>query len=321
MATNNFPTGTIGLGLASLSIAYGVTPPDKERLAFLDRALELGLTFWDTAQVYGDSEDLLRQFFASRSGAREKVFLCTKFGIGRNPQTGSMDVDSSGKNVRRSFYAHRCNPETPIEETMRAMVELQKEGKIKHIGFSEISSKALRRASKIGKVAAVQMEYSPFELEDEDVQDVMKTCRKAGTSIICYSPLGRGLLTGSFSTRESVSGEGDIRSFHYPRFSEDNIEANARTIQEFKALATRKGCTPSQLALAWLLKQGKDVVPIPGTKRIKYLEENWAARDVKLSDQEESQIRRLVRRMPLQGVRSKENAALTFTDTREEACL
>jgi len=205
-------------------------------------------------------------------------------------------------------YAHRLNPETPVEKTMRAVAELKayvfflqfcvqltsfREGKIKHIGLCEVSSTTLRRAYKIAPVAAVQQEYSQFQLdiEQEYSTNLLSTCRGLGVSVVCYSPLGRGLLTGAFTTKESVSSPDDMRGAFFPRFTEENIAANVELVNRFKVLADKKQCSTSQLALAWLLKQGENIIPIPGTKRIKWLEENWGALDVELTEDEEKEIR------------------------------
>ncbi|KIV81187.1 hypothetical protein PV11_08624 [Exophiala sideris] len=205
---------------------------------------------------------------------------------------------------------------------MRALAELQAEGKIKHIGLCEVSSTTLRRACKIAHVAAVQVQYSAFtrEIEHEAGTNLLRTCRELGVAIVCFSPLGRGLLTGTFNTKESVSGPGDLRGSYIPWFSEENLEANAKHVNQFEAFADKKGCTPSQLALAWLLKQGNDIIPIPGTKKIKYLEHNWGSLNVELTDEEEAGIREFLESVELQGHRTAPQAkASEFADTVEDA--
>jgi len=237
------------------------------------------------------------------------------------------------------YYMHRANPDTPIEETIRALVELKawvlplyrldeeaiviwrysSQGKIKYIGLSEVSSTTLRRACKIAHVDAVQIEYSPFDLQIEGLTgtNLLAACRELGVAIVAYSPLGRGLLTGAFSSKESISGEGDWRSL-FPRFSGENFDANVKLVNQFKTVAEKKKCTAAQLAIAWLLKQGNDIIPIPGTKRIKYLEENWGALKVELSDADEKEIRALVENK-VQGDRTIQEAlAQCFADTTEE---
>jgi aryl-alcohol dehydrogenase-like predicted oxidoreductase len=204
---------------------------------------------------------------------------------------------------------------------MRALAELKAEGKIKHIGLCGVSSIALRRAHAISRVSAIQVEYSPFvrEIEGDEGTNLLATCRELGIAVVCSSPLGRGLLTGTLTTHESVSGEGDYRGGLFPWFSEENIEANVKLVSQFKAMAERKGCTSSQLALAWLLKQGDDVIPIPGTKKIKYLEENWGALKVELSDADEKEVRKFVETAELKGYRSIGMAKkLSYVDTKEE---
>jgi aryl-alcohol dehydrogenase-like predicted oxidoreductase len=184
-----------------------------------------------------------------------------------------------------------------------------------------VSSAALRRAYKIAPIDAMQVEYSPFvrDIEQAEGTHLLETCRELGVTVVCHSPLGRGLLTGAFTTRESVSGPDDARATHFPWFSEENFEANRKLVGQFKALADKKGCTASQLAIAWDLKQGDDIIPIPGTKKIKYLEENWASLDVALTDDEEAEIRAFVESAELSGYRSMPaGKAFAYVDTKEE---
>ena len=198
---------------------------------------------------------------------------------------------------------------------------IPRDGKIKSIGLSEVSSNTLRRACQIAPVAAVQMEYSPFvrDIEQLSGTDLLRTCRELGVAVVCYSPLGRGILTGTLTTRQSVSSANDYRESHFPWFSEGNLEQNVKTISQFKAIADKKECTTSQLAIAWILKQGNDMIPIPGTKKIRYLEENWDAMKIDLSDEEEAEIRTFLDGARLVGSRKPagimDNA---FADTREE---
>ncbi|KAI1076436.1 putative aldo/keto reductase [Whalleya microplaca] len=322
----------LGLGLLGMSMLYGKAPSDEERFAVLDRAVELGSTNWDSSDLYGDNEELLGKWF-KRTGKRDKIFLATKFGVVKG-SADFTDLDSSGTYCKAAcaeslrilgidcidlYYMHRANPNTPIEETMQALAELKAEGKIKHIGLSEISSTTLRRACKIAPVAAVQVEYSPFTLDIEGPNgtDLLATCRSLGVAVVAYAPLGRGLLTGALDSKASFSGQGDRRA-DFPRFAGGNFEANLRLVARFKDLAERKGCTPAQLAIAWLLRQGEDVIPIPGTKRIRYLEENWGALEVRMTDAEEAEIREVVRGAGVAGHRTIESGvAQCFTDTRE----
>jgi aryl-alcohol dehydrogenase-like predicted oxidoreductase len=196
-----------------------------------------------------------------------------------------------------------------------------REGKIKYIGLSGVSSNTLRRACKIAHVAAVQMEYSPFVLDIEGTTgtNLLDTCRELGVAVVCYSPLGRGLLTGAFTSRDSITGPSDLRATQFPRFSEENIEENAKIVNQFKILADQKGCTSSQLAIAWLLKQGENIIPIPGTKKITNMESNWASLDVHLTDADEGEVRNFVESAEILG--SRETAAGTafaYVDTKEE---
>lgn len=205
---------------------------------------------------------------------------------------------------------------------MRALVDLRAEGKIKYFGLCEISSNTLRRACKVAHVDVVQVEYSPFQLdiENEEGTNLLATCRELGVAVVCYSPLGRGLWTGAFTTNESVSGEGDVRGQRFPRFSKDNLAANMKLLDQFRTFADRKKCTTSQLALAWLRKQGEDIIAIPGTTRIAGLEENWASLKVDLSDDEEAEIRRFLESIQVVGYRSvDESKPFAYADTKEEA--
>ncbi|KAI0598732.1 putative aldo-keto reductase [Biscogniauxia sp. FL1348] len=306
----------LGFGLMDLSYkAYGSVPGEEELLAVLDRALELGCTSWDTSDLYGDNESLVGKWF-KRTGKRDQIFLATKFGFVKG--TKSLETDSSAAYCKKAceeslkalgiesidlYYLHSANPETPIEETVRAMAELQAEGKIKHIGLSNVSSATLRRAVKVATVAAVQTEYSPFtrDIETAAGTDLLATCRELGVAVVVSSPLGRGLLTPTFSKGEDLGDSTDMRPKMMPRFQEANRDQNVRIISRFRALADKKGCTLPQLALAWLLKQGHDIFPIPGTKSIKHLEDNWGALNVSLTDEEEAEIRSFAARSELAG--------------------
>ncbi|KAL9080500.1 MAG: hypothetical protein Q9157_000734 [Trypethelium eluteriae] len=322
----------LGLGLMGMSMLYGQPPSDEERFQVLDRALELGATNWDSSDLYGDNEELLGKWF-KRTGKRDQIFLATKFGFVKGAP-GFSELDSSAEYCKKAcaeslrllgtdhidlYYMHRANPKTPIEQTMRAMKELKEQGKIKYIGLSEVSSATLRRAEKIVHVDAVQIEYSPFDLDIEGPSGthLLATCRELGVTTVAYSPLGRGLLTGTLNSKESVSSEGDWRSV-FPRFSDENFDANVKLVNQFKAIADRKGCTAAQLCIAWVMKQGQDIIPIPGTKRIKYLEENWNSLKVQLTDAEATEVRKLVQNQ-VAGHRTIE-AALSqcYADTVEE---
>ncbi|GAQ09952.1 aldo-keto reductase yakc [NADP(+)] [Aspergillus lentulus] len=303
----NGPTvPALGLGLMGMSFwVYGSIPSDEERFKVLDRAVELGETFWDTSDLYGDNEELLGKWFR-RTGKRDQIFLATKFGFvqGGKPH----EINSSAEYCKKAcdaslkrlgvdsidlYYLHSPNPQTPIEETMRAMVELQAEGKIKHIGVSSVSSATLRRACKIANVVAVQTEYCVFsrDIEGPTGTNLLATCRELGVALVASCPLGRGVITSTFSRGEPVGNSEDKRPKVIPKFLEENRERNVKVASQFASLAEKKGCTVSQLALAWLLKQGNDIFAIPGTRRVRYLEENWGALQISLTDTEEAEIR------------------------------
>ncbi|KAI3317948.1 putative aldo/keto reductase [Xylariaceae sp. AK1471] len=320
----------MGLGLVGMSMLYGQPPSDEERFKVLDRALELGVAHWDTSDLYGDCEELLGKWF-KRTGKRDQIFLATKFGVLKGSWT---DLDSSAGYCKKAcegslkalgtdyidlYYMHRANPNTPIEETVKAMSELKAEGKIRAIGLSEISANTLRRACKVAQIDVIQIEYSPFVLDVEKSEGtyLLHACRELGVSVVAYAPLGRGLLTGAFASTDAISGEGDMRGL-FPRFSGENLHTNLKLVRQFKEMADRKRCTPAQLSLAWLLKQGVDVIPIPGTKKIKYLEENWGALRVQLTDAEEKEIRNFVENAPIAGGRGFDMAKeQSYVDTKE----
>ncbi|KAM0476096.1 hypothetical protein ACHAPX_006513 [Trichoderma viride] len=294
----------LGLGLMGLSGHYGLPAPDEERFAFLDKAYDMGERFWDTSDMYGDCEDLLGKWFAANPGKRENIFLATKFGI--IPQKGSIKVDSSPEYCRQAiekslqrlglpfvdlFYIHHLDKVTPIEKTIKVMAELKNAGKIKYLGISECSADTLRRASAIHPITCVQMEYNAFTLEIEEPQRrFLETCRELGTAVVAYSPLGRGLLTGSIQSKEDITKEGDMRSM-LPRFSGDSLDKNLAIVAKINEIAKTKSATPSQLALAWLLAQGDDIFGIPGTTRVHRLRENLDAMSIDLSAEEERAIR------------------------------
>ncbi|CAM1501320.1 Fc.00g104820.m01.CDS01 [Cosmosporella sp. VM-42] len=324
----------LGFGLMGMSYdSYGTIPSDEERFTILDRAHKLGARNWDSSDLYGDNEELLGKWF-KRTGKRDDIFLATKFGFVKGSKT--YEVNSTGAYAKEAcaeslrllgidsidlYYMHHANPKTPIEDTMRALAELQAEGKIKHIGLSAVSSATLRRAYKIAPVAAVQVEYSAFVLEIEGPSgtNLLATCRELGVAVVAAMPLGRGLLTSTFAAGEAVGDHKDMRVKVMPRFMEGNREKNVQIVSQFKALADKKGCTTTQLAIAWVLKQGDDIIPIPGTKRLKYLEENWASKDVQLSDEDDAEIRHFVENAEVAGHTMPAGMEhYTFTDTAEE---
>jgi aryl-alcohol dehydrogenase-like predicted oxidoreductase len=283
-----------------MSFAYGPTD-DAESIRVLRRYLELGGNFLDTAEIYGPykNEELLGRFL--REVPRDSVIVATKFGFRIGPG-GIRSVDSSPENVRRAcdgslqrlgietidlYYQHRVDPKVPIEETVGAMAELVSAGKVRMIGLSEASPETLRRAAKVHPIAALQSEYSLWSREVE-VNDVLATCRELGITFIPYSPLGRGFLTGAIQKLEDLDPT-DWRRTN-PRFGEKALQENLKLAAAVKELAKEKGATPAQLALAWVLAQGEDLVPIPGTKRVRYLEDNMGALQVNLTESERKKI-------------------------------
>ncbi|CAH0022602.1 unnamed protein product [Clonostachys rhizophaga] len=306
----------VGFGLMGLSIAYGPVGTDEERLKVLDRAWELGCTNWDTSNAYGDSEVLVGKWFKLHPERRKDIFLATKFGI--TVDGSGMKLDSSPEHCKACiekslerlgveyvdlYYLHRVNTEVPIEKTVKAMSELVKEGKVKLLGLSEISSSTLRRAHAIHPIAAVQVEYSPWTLDIEGPSGtyLLNTCKELGVSIFAYSPLGRGIMTGRVRSAADF-GPDDFRS-RLERFQGENFQKNLDLVDKFGDLAKSKGYAASQMALAWLTAQSDLVFVIPGTKSIKYLEENWGAAGVKLTEKEEQDVRRFVEDADLNGTR------------------
>jgi len=321
----------LGFGTMGLSAFYGTPKPDAERFAVLDKAYEEGELFWDTADMYNDSEDLLGKWFESNPGKRDNIFLATKF-ANCVDDSGKRWVDSSPEYARKAlekslarlklpyvdlFYAHRLDGKTPVEKTAEALKQLQAEGKIRYIGLSEVSSASLRRASKIVHIDAVQIEYSPFSLDIESEQiGLLKTARELGTAIVAYSPIGRGMLSGTIRSPSDFA-EGDFRKWA-PRFSEENFPKNLKLVDEITALAKKKNVTASQLTLAWLLAQGNDVFPIPGTTRTDRLVENLGALEIKLTPEENQEIRQAAESAEVAGARYPEAfAAACFADTPE----
>ncbi|OTB07604.1 hypothetical protein M426DRAFT_53468 [Hypoxylon sp. CI-4A] len=318
----------IGLGCMGFSIAYGKPLSDDQRLAVLDHAHEIGETFWDTSDFYGDNEDLIAKWFA-KTGKRSDIFLATKFG-GIALGDGKFGFRGDAAYVREAcekslkrlgvdhidlWYPHRLDGSTPVEHIVAEMAKMKEEGKIRHLGLSEVSSATLRRACAVHHIAAVQIEYSPFTTDIEDPKiDLLATCRELGVAVVAYSPISRGLLSGQIKSPADF-GPYDVRR-SYPRFSAENFPKNMALVDELKKIADRKGCTAAQLTLAWLLGQGDDVFPIPGTTKIPYLDENCAAASIDLTKDEVASIRSLVEAASCHGARySPEHALGLFADT------
>jgi aryl-alcohol dehydrogenase-like predicted oxidoreductase len=292
LGRSGLKVSAMGLGCMGMSAFYG-TRDDAESLATLDRALELGKTFLDTSDTYGPhtNELLVGKAIAGR---REKFVIATKFGIVRGPGPNDRSINGRPEYVHQAcdaslkrlgidtidlYYQHRVDPKTPIEDTVGAMAELVKQGKVRHLGLSEAGPETIRRASKVHPIAALQTEYSLWSREPED--GLLALCRELGIGFVAYSPLGRGFLTGQIKKPEDFEPD-DTRRM-WPRFQGENFQKNLDLVKRIESLAAEKGCTPSQLALAWVLAQGDDIVAIPGTKRRKYLEENFAAMEVRLT--------------------------------------
>ena len=295
----------LGLGCMGMSEFYGTTD-EGESVATIQRAIELGVTFIDTADMYGPftNERLVGKAI---QGRREEVQLATKFGNVRGEDGSFQGVRGDAAYVRECcdaslrrlgvdhidlYYQHRVDPETPIEETVGAMKELVEAGKVRYLGLSEAGVETIRKAHAVHPISALQSEYSLFTRDVED--EVLPTLRELGIGFVPYSPLGRGFLTGRFRTLADMP-EDDTRSARFPRFAEENFMKNVELADRVREVADEKGVTPGQLALAWLLAQGEDIVPIPGTKRRKYLEENAGASGVELAEED---LRRIEEAMP-----------------------
>jgi aryl-alcohol dehydrogenase-like predicted oxidoreductase len=307
LGNTNEKISKIGYGAMSLSM----TPvPEEEALKVMNEAIDNGCNFFDTSNAYGDNELVIAKVLKQR---RNEVFVCTKFGLNRT-ETG-VSVCGKASYVRECcekslerlgidcidlYYIHRVDPDTPIEETVGAMAELVKEGKVRYLGISECSAETLRKACKVHPISAIQMEYSPWATDIER-NGVLEAARENNVTIVAFSPLGKGFLTGAFKSLDDLSEKDSRRMF--PRFQGENFKKNYAIVEKITELANQKGVTPGQLCLAWVCAQGDDFVPIPGTKSVKYLHENLAAVSVKLSEQDLKAIREIIDSVSIEGDR------------------
>jgi len=293
LGPNGPEVSAIGLGCMGMAAFYGTPSDEAQATAVIHRALELGVTLFDTAEMYGPHTNEI-QVGKALADRRDKAFVATKFGIGYNADRTALKVDGSPANVRRAiegslsrlgmdhvdlYYLHRVDPDTPIEETVGAMAELVTEGKVRFLGLSEAAPETIRRAHATHPITALQTEYSLWSREPED--EILATVRELGIGFVPYSPLGRGFLSGDIKSIDDLA-EGDFRRTN-PRFMGENFQKNLDLVEAVKAIAHDRGVTAAQLALAWVLAQGDHLVPIPGTRRIKTLEDNAAAADIVLT--------------------------------------
>jgi aryl-alcohol dehydrogenase-like predicted oxidoreductase len=313
-STSPLTVSALGLGCMGMSEFYG-TGDEQTGIATIRRALDLGVTFLDTADMYGPftNEQLVGKAVAGR---RDEIQLATKFGNERRADGSRVGINGSPEYVRSAcdaslqrlgvdhvdlYYQHRVDQTVPIEETVGAMAELVAAGKVRHLGLSEASVATIRRAHATHPITALQTEYSLFTRDLED--EILPTVRELGIGLVPYSPLGRGLLTGAITGEDTLAVDDSRRTAYFPRFQGEALDANLALVAKIREIADSQGCTPGQLALAWVLAQGDDVVPIPGTKRIAYLEENVGAAAVELSADDLSALEDAVPRDAVAGAR------------------
>lgn len=301
----------VGLGCMGMSEFYGPAMDEEDATSLLRAAVDRGVTHFDTAEMYGvgHNESLVGKALRDR---REGLVIATKFGPLRDPKTGQrLGLDGSPANVRRAsegslkrlgmetidlYYLHRMDPNTPIEDTVGEMKRLVEEGKVRALGLSEASAETIRRAHAVHPISALQTEYSLFTTHVED--EILPTCRELGITLVAYSPLGRGLLTGEFTRESRPSGEGEFRRGEaQPRFSDENYEANLELVEAVKGVAKRHDASPAQIALAWVLSRGREVVTIPGTTKLKHLESNLESMKVALTEEDREALNSLSARV------------------------
>lgn len=321
----------LGLGCMGMSWGYG-QPDDNESIRVLHRSLELGMNFWDTAEIYGPftNEELLGRALKGRR--RDDVVIATKFGWTFGPNGERLDLCSTPAHIKKTvegslkrlgtdhidlYYQHRLDPKTPIEDTVEAMADLVREGKVRFLGLSEVGPATIRRAHAVHPISVIQSEYSLWERGVED--GVLPTLKQLGIGFVPYSPMGRGFLTGTIQKQEDLSTSDSRRS--HPRFQGDNLSHNLALVEDVRKIATQHDATPAQIALAWLLRQsqklGVTIVPIPGTKRIKYLEENAKSTMLQLPDSAWNEIEHRLSSFKTAGTRYPE-AAMKLLDSSEK---